>query len=115
MRDLLARVRAWELATRPVHPQARVALARRWVEGRVKRSPRFRAIDEAVASGGFRLVLLLRLSPLVPFNLLNYMLGLTRVSTRDYILGSVIGMAPMDGVTDATFRHTVAMQGKPDA
>lgn len=26
----------------------------------------------------------------------------------------VIGMAPMDGVTDATFRHTVAMQGKPD-
>lgn len=26
----------------------------------------------------------------------------------------IIGMAPMDGVTDATFRHTVAMQGKPD-
>ncbi len=69
-------------------------VARRWVEGRVKSSPRFRAIDEAVASGGFRLVLLLRLSPLVPFNLLNYMLGLTRVSTRDYVFGSVIGMAP---------------------
>ncbi|MDW7654711.1 MAG: tRNA-dihydrouridine synthase [Nitrospiraceae bacterium] len=30
------------------------------------------------------------------------------------LTGPIIGMAPMDGVTDATFRHTVALQGKPD-
>ena len=69
-------------------------VARGWVQRRVADNPRFRAIDEAVGSGGFRLVLLLRLSPLIPFNLLNYMLGLTRVSMRDYLLGSIIGMAP---------------------
>lgn len=69
-------------------------VARGWVQRKVADSPRFRAIDEAVGSGGFRLVLLLRLSPLFPFNLLNYMLGLTRVSVRDFVLGSVIGMAP---------------------
>ena len=69
-------------------------VARGWVQRRVADNPRFRAIDEAVGSGGFRLVLLLRLSPLFPFNLLNYMLGLTRVSARDFVLGSAIGMAP---------------------
>jgi uncharacterized membrane protein YdjX (TVP38/TMEM64 family) len=69
-------------------------VARGWVQRRVADHPRFRAIDEAVGSGGFRLVLLLRLSPLFPFNLLNYTLGLTRVSLRDYVLGSAIGMAP---------------------
>lgn len=69
-------------------------VARGWVQRRVADSPRFRAIDEAVGSGGFRLVLLLRLSPLFPFNLLNYVLGLTRVSARDFVLGSAIGMVP---------------------
>ncbi len=69
-------------------------VARGWVQRRVADNPRFRAIDEAVGNGGFRMVLLLRLSPLFPFNLLNYMLGLTRVSGRDFILGSIIGMAP---------------------
>ena len=69
-------------------------VARPWVEARIGQSPRFRAIDEAVGEGGFRLVLLLRLSPLIPFNLLNPTLGLTRVSLRDFVLGSAIGMAP---------------------
>lgn len=69
-------------------------VARGWVQQKVADNPRFRAIDEAVGGGGFRLVLLLRLSPLFPFNLLNYTLGLTRVSLRDYVLGSAIGMAP---------------------
>lgn len=68
--------------------------ARGWVQRKVANNARFAAIDAAVAQGGFRLVLLLRLSPLFPFNLLNYMLGVTRVSLRDYVLGSLIGMAP---------------------
>lgn len=69
-------------------------LARDWVETRVRRNPRFRAIDQAVAEQGFKIVLLTRLSPAFPFNLLNYAYGLTRVRFRDYLLASWIGMLP---------------------
>jgi uncharacterized membrane protein YdjX (TVP38/TMEM64 family) len=68
-------------------------LARGAVEKRVARDPRFAAIDRAIAREGFKIVLLLRLSPVFPFNLLNYALGLTRVTLRDYVLAS-IGMIP---------------------
>lgn len=68
-------------------------VARSWVQERVAGS-RFRAIDEAVEHGGVRLVVLLRLSPLFPFHLLNYSLGLTRLSARDYLVGTAIGMVP---------------------
>jgi uncharacterized membrane protein YdjX (TVP38/TMEM64 family) len=68
--------------------------ARDWIARRVQGSPRFRAIDEAVGTTGFRIVLLLRLSPVFPFNVLNYALGLTRVRARDYVLASFLGMRP---------------------
>jgi uncharacterized membrane protein YdjX (TVP38/TMEM64 family) len=58
------------------------------------RSPRLRAIDAAVAREGFKLVVLLRLSPLFPFNALNYALSLTPVSLGTYVLASFIGMLP---------------------
>src|SRR5450631_4770541 len=51
---------------------------RRPTERLLRRHPRFAAVDTAVAENGFRVVLLLRLSPLFPFNLLNYGLGVTR-------------------------------------
>jgi uncharacterized membrane protein YdjX (TVP38/TMEM64 family) len=54
---------------------------------------RFDAIDRAVAARGRSVVFLLRLSPAIPFALLNYALGLTRVPLRDYVLGG-IGMLP---------------------
>lgn len=60
----------------------------------LRRHPRFAAVDTAVAEEGFRVVLLLRLSPLVPFNLLNYGLGLTRVPVGTYLLASAVGMLP---------------------
>jgi len=69
-------------------------VARGWVGSRIAAHPRFSAIDKAVAHHGFKIVLLLRLSPIFPFNLLNYALGVTRVSLRDYVLASWIGMAP---------------------
>jgi uncharacterized membrane protein YdjX (TVP38/TMEM64 family) len=69
-------------------------LARNWIEKKVAAHPRFRAIDQAVAQQGFKIVLLLRLSPVFPFNLLNCALGLTRVSFRDYCLATLLGMAP---------------------
>jgi uncharacterized membrane protein YdjX (TVP38/TMEM64 family) len=69
-------------------------LARGFIEERLSRFPRFAAIDDAVAEHGFKIVLLTRLSPVLPFNLLNYAFGLTKVSFRDYVLASWIGMLP---------------------
>jgi uncharacterized membrane protein YdjX (TVP38/TMEM64 family) len=68
-------------------------VARGAIERKLARNQRFAAIDRAVGSAGFKIVLLLRLSPLFPFNLLNYALGLTTVRVRDYALASV-GMVP---------------------
>ncbi len=69
-------------------------LARGWVAKQIEAYPRFRVIDEAVASEGWKIVGLTRLSPAFPFNLLNYAFGVTRVSPREYILASWIGMMP---------------------
>ena len=68
--------------------------ARQWIEKKIAGNERFRALDAAVGSQGFKVVLLTRLSPVFPFNLLNYAFGLTRVSFRDYVLASWIGMLP---------------------
>lgn len=68
-------------------------VARGWAERKLAGNVRFRAIDDAVAAQGGRIVFLLRLSPVVPFGLLNYALGLTKVGVRDYVLACV-GMIP---------------------
>lgn len=67
--------------------------ARDMVARRVEGDARFAAIDRAVEHQGRRIVFLLRLSPVFPFNLLNYALGLTRVRLLDYAVAS-IGMLP---------------------
>ena len=69
-------------------------LAREAVARVVARHPRFAAVDQAIGADGLRTVLLLRMSPLFPFVLLNYGLGLTTVRFRDFLLGSV-GMVPL--------------------
>ena len=68
--------------------------ARGWVSKKVADNAGFAAIDEAVGRQGFKIVLLTRLSPLFPFNLLNYAYGLTRVKFRSYALASWLGMLP---------------------
>jgi uncharacterized membrane protein YdjX (TVP38/TMEM64 family) len=68
-------------------------LARGLVEQKVLGNPKFAAIDRAVGQEGLKIVFLLRLSPVIPFNLLNYALGLTRVRFADYALAS-FGMLP---------------------
>ncbi|MBC7516684.1 MAG: TVP38/TMEM64 family protein [Alkalinema sp. FL-bin-369] len=68
-------------------------VARDWVSKKISAYPKFAAIDKAVAKEGFKIVFLTRLSPLFPFNLLNYAFGITQVSLKDYVLGSV-GMIP---------------------
>jgi uncharacterized membrane protein YdjX (TVP38/TMEM64 family) len=68
-------------------------VARAAVERRIEGNPRFAAIDRAIAQQGRKIVFLLRLSPVFPFNLLNYALGLTRVRFVDYMIAS-LGMLP---------------------
>lgn len=61
------------------------------VERRIAGSPRLQAIDRAVAAEGWRLVLLLRLSPLAPFNLMSAALGATPVAVTDFVVGTMVG------------------------
>ncbi|OGQ07118.1 MAG: hypothetical protein A3G32_08960 [Deltaproteobacteria bacterium RIFCSPLOWO2_12_FULL_40_28] len=51
-------------------------------------------LDEKIGNNGFYSVLILRLVPLFPFNGLNFGLGLTKVSFRDYLLATLLGMLP---------------------
>ena len=69
-------------------------LARDWVSKQIEKNEKFKAIDEAVAREGWKIVLLIRLSPVFPFNLLNYAFGITRVSLGAYFFASWIGMLP---------------------
>lgn len=68
-------------------------VARGLVERRVAGNARFQSIDRAIAADGRKIVFLLRLSPVFPFTLLNYALGLSRVRFADYVVASV-GMLP---------------------
>jgi uncharacterized membrane protein YdjX (TVP38/TMEM64 family) len=70
-------------------------VARDWVAEKLRLHPKFAAFDAAIERNGFMVVLLMRLQPVfIPFALLNYALGITRVRVRDYILASWIGMFP---------------------
>jgi pyruvate/2-oxoglutarate dehydrogenase complex dihydrolipoamide dehydrogenase (E3) component/uncharacterized membrane protein YdjX (TVP38/TMEM64 family) len=79
-------------------------------------NPKFRSLDQAIGRQGFKMVLLTRLSPVFPFVLLNYFLGLTAVRTGAYVLANLMGMLP------ATFLFVYigaaardALAGEPDA
>jgi len=69
-------------------------LTRDWVARWIAGNEKFKAVDEAVAREGWKIVLLTRLSPVFPFNLLNYAFGLTKVSLRHYFFASWLGMIP---------------------
>jgi uncharacterized membrane protein YdjX (TVP38/TMEM64 family) len=73
-------------------------VARYLVRGRVERAARgnkkFEAIDEAVGKNGWKIIALLRLSPLIPFNVSNYLYGVTRIGFWPYLLSSLVGMLP---------------------
>lgn len=77
---------------------AAFSIARHFARGRVEqltaRRPQFRAVDRAVAREGWKIVFLLRLSPLVPYGLSNYFYGVTAVGFWPFVLASWIGMMP---------------------
>jgi len=68
-------------------------VARGWICQWIQAHPKFKAIDAAIAQEGLKIVFLTRLSPFFPFNLLNYGFGITCVSLKDYVIGS-LGMIP---------------------
>lgn len=80
-------------------------LVRNLFELRVTESARIAAIDRALSSNGARILFLMRLSPVMPFNILNYLLGIGSVSTRDFVISSV-GMLP--GTAAAVYAGQVA-------
>ncbi|KAI5081884.1 hypothetical protein GOP47_0001627 [Adiantum capillus-veneris] len=73
-------------------------IGRPLVLAKLKDFPQFQAISSAVQHSGFKIVLLLRLVPLLPFNILNYLLSVTPISLGAYMMASWIGMMPVTGV-----------------
>lgn len=69
-------------------------LGRPWIEKKATAHPKFRAMDQAIGSNGWKIVALLRLSPLVPFNAANYLFGLTQIRFLPYVLATFVGMMP---------------------
>ena len=67
--------------------------ARDLVRRKLRQHPKLATLDQALQGGGLRLVFLLRLHPLLPYNLLNYALGASAVHARDYLLGG-LGIIP---------------------
>jgi len=69
-------------------------IARDKIEIIAQRNDKFRKIDNAIGKQGAKLIFLLRLSPVIPFNLSNYFYGLSGVKFWPYVLASWIGMMP---------------------
>ncbi|PIN00227.1 hypothetical protein CDL12_27269 [Handroanthus impetiginosus] len=70
-------------------------IGRSYVISKLKDYPKFRAVAIAIRRSGFKIVLLLRLVPLLPFNMLNYLLSVTPVPITQYMLASWLGMMPI--------------------
>lgn len=70
-------------------------LLRSWVSRRIQGDARLAALDDAIQEQAFTMVVLTRLAIVIPFNVLNYAYGLTRVNTRTYIGATIVGMLPV--------------------
>ena len=57
-------------------------------------NPRFQAVDQAIGENGWKIIGLLRLNPLIPFNISNYFYGITAIPFWQYVLVSAVGMLP---------------------
>ena len=69
-------------------------LASGFIEKKIDKSHKFSAMDMAIKREGWKIIFLARLSPIIPFFLLNYALGLTKIRLRTYIISSWAGMIP---------------------
>ena len=69
-------------------------LARSKIEEKTRNNQKFKAIDEAIGKQGWKIIGLLRLSPLIPFNASNYFYGVTAIKFWPYVVASACGMLP---------------------
>ena len=73
-------------------------LLRDKIQPLLNRRPKYRKLDRVVADDGWQVVVLMRLSPIVPFNLQNYALGVTAIPFMHYLTATLIGIAPGIGI-----------------
>lgn len=69
-------------------------MGRGWVERRARESVRTAAIDEAVAAGGFAMVALVRVSPVLPCSVMSYVFGASRIPFSTFLAATALGMIP---------------------
>ena len=69
-------------------------LFRGWMEERLGHTKQARAVAKAVEHEGWKIVFLTRLSPIMPFSIINYSLGLTRISATRFLLATMLGSVP---------------------
>jgi uncharacterized membrane protein YdjX (TVP38/TMEM64 family) len=67
---------------------------RKWVQKKINQHPKLKAIERAVAEDDWRLVFLTRLSPIMPFSLINYSLGVTRIPAWRFLVALELGAVP---------------------
>jgi uncharacterized membrane protein YdjX (TVP38/TMEM64 family) len=91
-------------------------LVREWAEEKMRKDKRFRAIDRAIMRNGFNVVFLMRLSPVLPFPLLSYIFGVSKIHWMEYATATFLGILPatiietylgseLTGLTE-TFNHS---------
>ncbi|HEX8887140.1 MAG TPA: VTT domain-containing protein [Noviherbaspirillum sp.] len=91
-------------------------LLRSQVQAIIQRRLLWRAFERAVSEGGWRIVALVRLSPVLPFNLQNYFFGITSIRFRHYLPATLLGIVPGTtvNVSLATAGYAMSMDGMAD-
>jgi uncharacterized membrane protein YdjX (TVP38/TMEM64 family) len=69
-------------------------LLKDWMRHRLEKNPRLRDVERALAKDDWKLVFLTRLSPIMPFSLINYSLGLSNISPWRFLLATELGAVP---------------------
>ena len=83
-------------------------LARSWMQRKLTHSAKFRALEKAVSTEGWRMMLISRMSPIVPHSLVSYAAGLIRISLWKFTLASFLGFFPQS----AAYTYVGAVVGK---
>ncbi len=65
-----------------------------WFQRRFAHSELLAKLNKTLCKDGLSCILLIRFSPISPFNVVNFALGLTPVSAKSYALGTLIGIIP---------------------
>ena len=73
-------------------------VARHRVEKLARGNEKFEAVDRAIAKSGWRVALMLRISPILPYTIANYLYGLTAIRFVPYMIATAIGIIPMVAV-----------------